>query len=158
MSPIYGLIRDFEQPDPRHKALHLGRFPRDEVEDRLEHLRRLSPLGSECGSGGNGRGGLGTAVPDPSAAPPRPGPLAPSAAARRCSTALGRGGVCFLLGWGIATETRTSYLQSRSLSRWVADMKFTVRPGSSRHIRFPKSGPYDERLGLCTAAQSYRSP
>jgi len=26
-------------------------------------------------------------------------------------------------------------------------MKFTVRPGSSRHIRFPKSGPYDERLG-----------
>src|SRR5215831_570726 len=56
-------------------------------------------------------------------------------------------GVCFRLGWGIATETRTSYLQSRLLSRWVADMKFTIRPGPSRHIRFPKSGPYDERLG-----------
>ena len=55
--------------------------------------------------------------------------------------------VCFLLGWGIATEVRTSYLQSRLLSRWAADMKFTVQPGPSEDIRFPKSGPYDERLG-----------
>src|SRR2546423_2705287 len=53
----------------------------------------------------------------------------------------------FLLGWGIATEVRTSYLQSRLLSRWAADMKFTVQPGPSEDIRFPKSGPYDERLG-----------
>jgi hypothetical protein len=56
-------------------------------------------------------------------------------------------GVCFLLGWGITTEVRTSYLQSRLLSRWAADMKFTVRPGPSEDIRFPRSGPYDERLG-----------
>jgi membrane peptidoglycan carboxypeptidase len=55
--------------------------------------------------------------------------------------------VCFLLGWGIATEVRTSYLQSRLLSRWAADMKFTVQPGPSEDIRFPRSGPYDERLG-----------
>src|ERR1700761_1038776 len=54
---------------------------------------------------------------------------------------------CFLVGWGIATEVRTSYLQSRLLSRWAADMKFTVQPGPSEDIRFPKSGPYDERLG-----------
>jgi hypothetical protein len=26
-------------------------------------------------------------------------------------------------------------------------MKFTVQPGPSEDIRFPKSGPYDERLG-----------
>ena len=55
--------------------------------------------------------------------------------------------VCFLLGWGITTEVRTSYLQSRLLSRWAANMKFTVQPGPSEDIRFPTSGPYDERLG-----------
>ena len=55
--------------------------------------------------------------------------------------------VCFLLGWGITTEVRTSYLQSRLLSRWAAEMKFTVQPGPSEEIRFPKWGPYDERLG-----------
>lgn len=37
--------------------------------------------------------------------------------------------VCSLLGWGITTEVRTSYLQSRLLSRWATDMKFTVQPG-----------------------------
>src|SRR6266403_2133423 len=56
-------------------------------------------------------------------------------------------GVCFLLGWGITTEIRTSYLQSRLLSRWAAGMKFTGQPGPSEDIRFPKAGPYDERLG-----------
>jgi membrane peptidoglycan carboxypeptidase len=55
--------------------------------------------------------------------------------------------LCFLLGWGIATEVRTSYVQSRLLSRWVADMNFTVLPGPTQDIRFPKSGPYDVRLG-----------
>jgi len=53
---------------------------------------------------------------------------------------------CFLLGWGLAPEIRTSYLQSRLLSRWAADMKFTLQAGPSEEIRFPKSGPYDERL------------
>src|ERR1700730_7410358 len=53
----------------------------------------------------------------------------------------------FLLGWGLATEARTSYLQSRLLSRWVADMKFAVQPGPSDEIRFPEGGPYDERRG-----------
>src|SRR5256885_4677358 len=52
-----------------------------------------------------------------------------------------------LLGWGLATEARTSYLQSGLLSRWAADMKFSVRPGPSEEIRFPKWGPYDERRG-----------
>jgi membrane peptidoglycan carboxypeptidase len=53
----------------------------------------------------------------------------------------------FLLGWGLATEARTSYLQSRLLSRWTAKMNATVRPGPSATVRFPKRGPYDERLG-----------
>jgi membrane peptidoglycan carboxypeptidase len=53
----------------------------------------------------------------------------------------------FLLGWGLATEARTSYLQSRLLSRWAAEMKFSVQPGPSEEIRFPRSGPYDERRG-----------
>jgi len=54
---------------------------------------------------------------------------------------------CFLLAWGAATEARTSYLQSRLLSRWTAEMKFATKPGRSDDIRFPKSGPYDKRLG-----------
>jgi membrane peptidoglycan carboxypeptidase len=55
--------------------------------------------------------------------------------------------VLFLIGWGLATEARTSYLQSRLLPRWAADMTFSVRPGPSEEIRFPKWGPYDERRG-----------
>jgi len=56
-------------------------------------------------------------------------------------------GALFLVGWGVATEARTSYLQSRLFSRWTGEMNFTVRAGASDTIRFPKWGPYDERLG-----------
>jgi membrane peptidoglycan carboxypeptidase len=52
-----------------------------------------------------------------------------------------------LLGWGLAVEVRTSYLQSRIFSKLTRDMNFVVRPGPSRDVRFPKWGPYDERLG-----------
>ena len=52
-----------------------------------------------------------------------------------------------LLGWGLATEARTSYLQSRIFSKLTRDMRFVVRPGPSGNVRFPKWGPYDERLG-----------
>jgi membrane peptidoglycan carboxypeptidase len=55
--------------------------------------------------------------------------------------------VLFLLGWGAATEGRTSYLQSRLLSRLTANTRFAVQPGPNETIRFPKGGPYDERLG-----------
>jgi len=55
--------------------------------------------------------------------------------------------VLALLGWGLATEARTSYLQSRVFSSLTQDMSFAVRPGPNRTIRFPKWGPYDERLG-----------
>jgi membrane peptidoglycan carboxypeptidase len=51
------------------------------------------------------------------------------------------------LGWGLIAEARNSYLQSRLLSHWAADMWFDVRPGRSNTIRFPRWGPYDERMG-----------
>ena len=48
----------------------------------------------------------------------------------------------------IIVEARTSYyLQSPVLSRLVAGMGFAAAPGPSPRIRFPTSGPYDQRLG-----------
>jgi membrane peptidoglycan carboxypeptidase len=55
--------------------------------------------------------------------------------------------VLALIGWGLATEARTSYVQSRILSSLARDMTFAVHPGPSDTIRFPKWGPYDNRLG-----------
>ena len=52
-----------------------------------------------------------------------------------------------ILCWGLAAEARSSYLQSRVFSSLTRDMSFAVRPGPNRTIRFPKWGPYDERLG-----------
>ena len=52
-----------------------------------------------------------------------------------------------ILCWGLAAEARSSYLQSRVFSSLTRDMNFAVRPGPNRTIRFPKWGPYDERLG-----------
>ena len=52
-----------------------------------------------------------------------------------------------LVGWGLTAETRTSYLQSRIFSNLTRAMSFVVRPGPTGNFRFPKWGPYDERLG-----------
>ncbi len=52
-----------------------------------------------------------------------------------------------LLGWGIAAEIRTSYLQSRIFSGLARKMTYTVEPGASRTIIYPEGGPYDQRLG-----------
>ena len=57
---------------------------------------------------------------------------------------------CFLLGWGITNEIRTSYLQSRLLSRWAADMKFTVQPGPSEDIRFPNRDLTTSGSAMCS--------
>jgi membrane peptidoglycan carboxypeptidase len=51
------------------------------------------------------------------------------------------------LCWGLSIEARTSYFQSRLFSNLTRGMSFTVEPGASSDIRFPKWGPYDERLG-----------
>ncbi len=52
-----------------------------------------------------------------------------------------------LFAWGVVAEARSSFLQSRIFSRLTRHMGFTVAPGPSDAIVFPKYGPYDERLG-----------
>jgi membrane peptidoglycan carboxypeptidase len=44
-------------------------------------------------------------------------------------------------------EIETSRLQARYLSELTRDVDFTLSDGASPNIRFPTSGPYDERLG-----------
>ena len=54
----------------------------------------------------------------------------------------------------VVVEARTSYyLQSPLLSRLVAKMGFAPGPGRSPRIRFPSSGPYDQRLGYTQLPQ-----
>jgi len=50
-------------------------------------------------------------------------------------------------------ETRTSYLQSLVLAHFVENMAFAPAPGPSPSVRFPVTGPYDERLGYTHLAQ-----
>jgi len=52
-----------------------------------------------------------------------------------------------LLAWGIMLEARTSFLQSILFSRATEGVSFTLAPGPSGEIRFPRGGPYDDRLG-----------
>ena len=47
----------------------------------------------------------------------------------------------------MAWESDTSRLQARALSRIAQRSTFTIEPGLSRQIIFPKAGPYDVRLG-----------
>ncbi len=56
-------------------------------------------------------------------------------------------GVLALLGWGVATEARTSYLQSRIFTWLDSHIRYWVAQGPSRSLRFPPPGPYDVRLG-----------
>ncbi|HVE21024.1 MAG TPA: transglycosylase domain-containing protein [Acidocella sp.] len=52
-----------------------------------------------------------------------------------------------LLGWGLATEARTSYLQAHYFTRLDRQISYNLAPGPSPSIRFPGPGPYDVRLG-----------
>lgn len=47
----------------------------------------------------------------------------------------------------LATEIRTSWLQSELLSSVARSLTFDLEPGASDRIRFPSAGPYDQRLG-----------
>lgn len=47
----------------------------------------------------------------------------------------------------IYRELETSHLQARYFARLAGELKFTPKPGASSEIRFPATGPYDERLG-----------
>lgn len=42
---------------------------------------------------------------------------------------------------------RTSTLQSQLLSRWAADLTYTLKPEPARDVRYPTTGPFDERMG-----------
>jgi len=54
----------------------------------------------------------------------------------------------------VVVEARTSYyVQSPLLSRLASAMTFTTAPGPSPHIRFPESGPFDQRLGYTQLPQ-----
>ena len=55
--------------------------------------------------------------------------------------------VVALLAWGAMREMGTSHLQAKLFSRWAGGLTFGVADGASEAIRFPKGGPYDERLG-----------
>ncbi len=48
------------------------------------------------------------------------------------------------LGW---QELESSRWQSQWLSRYAADLDYTVKPGPSPRIQFPEDGPFDRRLG-----------
>ena len=47
----------------------------------------------------------------------------------------------------VTDELQTSRLQAELLGKVASELHFKVEPGSSDAIRFPGSGPYDERLG-----------
>ena len=55
---------------------------------------------------------------------------------------LGTAGLGFVL-----YEMRTSRLQAKVLSDVATQLDYSVAPGPSHAIDFPKAGPYDERLG-----------
>ncbi|WP_343216021.1 transglycosylase domain-containing protein [Collimonas antrihumi] len=47
----------------------------------------------------------------------------------------------------VNSELRSSQWQARHLSELDRELTFKLEPGASTAIRFPKTGPYDERLG-----------
>jgi membrane peptidoglycan carboxypeptidase len=52
-----------------------------------------------------------------------------------------------IVGLGLTAEVRTSWLQSELLSRAARVLTYQVAPGPSDAIKFPSTGPYDQRLG-----------
>jgi membrane peptidoglycan carboxypeptidase len=55
--------------------------------------------------------------------------------------------VLALLGWAAVHEIETSQLQAWLFTRLDRGISFTAAAGPSDDTRFPKSGPYDQRLG-----------
>ena len=56
----------------------------------------------------------------------------------------------------LVAEARTSRFQSQELSRYAAQLGWSVTPGRSERILFPRHGPFDERLGY-TRLPSFQS-
>ena len=57
--------------------------------------------------------------------------------------------ICLFLGFlgAIAAEVRTSWLQSRLLAAVARRSTYSMGPGASPTIQYPKSAPYTDRLG-----------
>ena len=60
---------------------------------------------------------------------------------------LGLGALCVAIGIAVIYEMRTSVLQARTFAALSRQLTFHIAPGPSPSIRFPRTGPYDERLG-----------
>ena len=56
-------------------------------------------------------------------------------------------GLLVLVARLVNNELRTSQWQARYLSELGRELTLKLEPGPSPSIRFPESGPYDERLG-----------
>ena len=58
-----------------------------------------------------------------------------------------------LIGWAAYWEMQTSHLEAMLFDRLDRGMSFGVQAGPNGAIRFPKGGPYDERLGYVELPQ-----
>ncbi|MDR3451362.1 MAG: transglycosylase domain-containing protein [Rhodoferax sp.] len=56
-------------------------------------------------------------------------------------------GLLYVIYQLVSTELRTSRWQAHYLARLGKELTFDVAPGPSKAVRFPRFGPYDERLG-----------
>ncbi len=56
-------------------------------------------------------------------------------------------GLVALVGAGIYDELKTSEIQAQGLSWYDRQIGFTLLPGPNPDLFYPKSGPYNERLG-----------
>src|SRR5260370_4203873 len=61
--------------------------------------------------------------------------------------------VLALIGWGVHYAMKTSYLEAWIFTRLDRGMSFAPQPGPADSIRFPRHGPYDERLGYVALPQ-----
>jgi len=66
-------------------------------------------------------------------------------------------GVLAVVGWGLSVELQASPVQSRLFSKIASGFNYAVEPGSDPGVRFPKAGPYDERLGYARMPSFIRS-
>ena len=57
------------------------------------------------------------------------------------------------VGWLVAEEMRTSHQQARFFAGLASKASYAPGPGPSPSIRFPRSAPYDDRLGYAELPQ-----
>jgi len=58
--------------------------------------------------------------------------------------------------WAVAREVKTSRWQAAWLGGLAAQLRYELKPGPSPAIRFPGSGPFDERLGYHSVPQNVK--